>query len=583
MDSQPTADDLTAGAKKFSLGLNVVTILATLLIALTVILVLKGPSIYQAFQTRRLDKIAAEAMALVNAERYEAASQALQEGFRVSQDHAGLNRTVAELFLRAHNDPQSAIAFLKRVLNGNGATVADRRRMGEALLQSGDVSEASKLFDALPATEQTNRRGLEFLAGIKRATGDISEADALLRRALMLEPENVEAQLQLAIMDEAQAMEQARAGATQVIWKIAQRHDDAALKAIFHLAHSSSLTTAQSKDLRQLADKHPKTSDRDRYDVLRAYLRLNPLEREAVINAEVARNKGRPMDAMFDFLRWLGLEGQYEQLLKIIPADAVVRDPDVFLLYVDALSAAQRWKELLALMKAKRPPVTPTTVQVILASCYAQLEPNLQRARAELQKAFELNSRSEVAVLLRAAALAETLHLADLAVQGYTLVAEARPVMRIQMLEKVLDLQQGDRTADGMVATLKRLHELRPQNQRYVDRLNYLRLVDGVELEPAYDQIIGYEQPTSSTENAMVVPRELLRALAAWRFGDENRMKLEIAALPDPSKLSAGPRAVIAGLYHLCGRDVEGFHMAEKVPLPLLLDSEKRFLRLTMN
>ena len=234
-------------------------------------------------------------------------------------------------------------------------------------------------------------------------------------------------------------------------------------------------------------------------------------------------------------------------------------------------------------MKAKRPPVTPTTVQVILASCYAQLEPNLQRARAELQKAFELNSRSEVAVLLRAAALAETLHLADLAVQGYTLVAEARPVMRIQMLEKVLDLQQGDRTADGMVATLKRLHELRPQNQRYVDRLNYLRLVDGVELEPAYDQIIGYEQPTSSTENAMVVPRELLRALAAWRFGDENRMKLEIAALPDPSKLSAGPRAVIAGLYHLCGRDVEGFHMAEKVPLPLLLDSEKRFLRLTMN
>jgi tetratricopeptide (TPR) repeat protein len=518
---------------------------------------------------------------LIESERYEAASHVIQDGFRISRDYPGLNRAVAEIFLRAYDDPQSAISFLRKVLNSPDATEADRRRMGEMLLRAGDVAEARKLYAALTPAEQTGRRGLELLSGIKRALGEVGEADALLRRALTLVPDDVDAQLQLSIMDEAQALEQAKAGAAEAIWRIARRKDEVALKAIGHLAHSSTLTALQAKELLALVDQHAKASERLRYEVIRTYVKLNALERDSVIKAEIARNRGRATDTMFDFLRWLGTEGRYETLLDIIPPESVVRDPDIFLIYVDALTAAERWKELLTLMKSRKPPVTPTTAHVILAQCYARTQPDMMAARRELKEAFELNSRSEVPVLLRAAALAEGLHFADLAVQGYTLISEARPILRLQMMEKVLELQQLDKDVPGMIATARRLHEARPRNQIYADRLNYLRLVSGLELEIAFDEALGFEHEPPASTVSPFIPTALLRAMAAWRFGDMDRVKQEVTSLGDPSTLPAGPRAVVAGLYSVTGRGVESFRIAEKVPVQLLLDAERNFLNLT--
>ena len=338
----------------------------------------------------------------------------------------------------------------------------------------------------------------------------------------------------------------------------------------------------QSKELRQLIDQHPKAGDRERYEVIRVFMRLNPLEHEAVIEHEIARNAGRSPDAIFDFLRWLGTEGEYERLLKIIPAETVIRDPDVYFIYVDALSAAERWKELLSLVKTRKPPVTPTTVHIILAQCYAKLQPDMAAARRELREAFALNSRGEIPLLLRAAGLAESLNLLDLAVQGYTLVGEARPVMRLQMLEKVFELQQRDKDVAGLIETVRRQNDLRPRNQLFIDRLNYLRLVSGIELEAAFDAVIGFENTPNETLATSVIPSALLRALAAWRFGDVERVKKEIGEVSNPQNLPAGPRAVVAGLYAITGRDVESFRMAEKIPEPLLLDSERHFLRLSM-
>ena len=566
METTPTSET-PQRRKLFGVGLNVLTVLAVVLIALTVLLGFKGRDFYQSFRNARVQKIAVTATELIEAERYEAASRLLQDGFRITQDHPGLNRAVAEMFLKAYNDPQSAISFLRKVINSGQATEADRRRMGEILLQAGDVAEARKVYGALSSPEQTGRRGLELLSGIKRASGEIGEADILLRRALTLVPDDVDAQLQLAIMDEAQAFEQAKAGAADAIWRIARRQDDVALKAMGHLANSSTLTASQAKELTILVDKHPKARERERYEVLRAYVRLNALDKDAVIKTEITRNNGRPTDAMFDFLRWLGTEGQYETLLKIIPAEGVVRDPDVFLIYVDALTAAERWKELLALMKTRKPPVTPTTAHIILAQCYAKLQPNMAAARKELQDAFALNSRGEIPVLLRAAALAESLHLLDLAVQGYTIVGEARPVLRLQMLDKVFELQQIDKDLPGMIATAKRLHEARPRNQLYTDRLNYLRLISGTELELATEEVIGFEHPiTDSTAAITSIPASLLRALAALRLGDIDQMKKEVDGLPDSTSLAAGPRAVVAGLYAACGRGVGQLPHRRKSP-----------------
>lgn len=554
------------------------------MVGVALLLAFKGKDIYHAYADRRSVSTAAEALKLVEDEHYEKASQMLQDGFRLTPDSIPLSRVIAELFFRGYNDPSTAISFLRKVLNSPEGTATDRLRLAEILLASGEIAEARRFYAALPPAEQTGRRGLELLAGIKQQGHERIEAEGLLRRALTLAPDDLDAQLKLAVLDENSALEQAKGTATEKIWALARRQDDVALKAMAHLAQGGSLKAAQARELKALIEKHPEADDKQRYMILRTFLRLNPLEHQATVQAELERAKKRSVEDSFDFLRWLGVEGEYDLLIKAIPADAVTRDADIFLIYVDALTAAERWKELLALMQSpRRPPVTPATVHLIQAQCYSKLKPDLILARKELALILDAGGKPELPVLARAASLAESLHMYDLAVQGLKVLAQTRPAVRIQMLEKIYDLQQGLRNAEGMADALRQLHELRPENTIYTSRLNYLRLVSGMELEPAYEELLG-TGPESTTKAAADpastdVPLPLLRALAALRFGDMDAVKREVTTLPNPDAWQPGHRAVAAGLYTLCGRDVEGYRLAEKIPATLLIDGERKFLR----
>ena len=560
-------------------GLNLITAAAAVMVLVALVLAFKGRDMYHAYVASRSAGIAEKAMKLVEEEHYEEASRLLQDGFRLTPDNMALSRVIAELFFRAYDDPSTAVSFLRKVLSSPEGTSADRLRLAQILLAGGETAEARRFYGSLPPAEQTGRKGLELLAGIKRQAGEIAEADALLRRALTLAPEDPGAQLQLAILDVDEAFDQAKDSMSGKIWELAGRKDAVALDAISHLAQSRTLTAVQARQLKTMVENHPLARDRHRYTVLRTFLRLNPLDQDAVVQAETARTQSRKVEDKFDFLRWLGTVGEYERLIQIIPPDAVLRDADIFLIYVDALTAAERWKEVLALMQsARKPPVTSSTAHLILAQCYAKLRPDLVDARRELASVLNAGGKPELPVLLRAAAIAESLHMYDLAVQGMKIMAQARPAVRIQMLEKIYSLQLGQHNTEGMVEVLKQLNELRPGNATYISRLNYLRLVSGVELEPAYDGVLGASARDVPTEASDVAPA-LLRALVALRFGDSEALKREVAAISDPDGMPAGQRAVVAGLYHLTGRDVEGFRLAEKVPPSLLIDGEKRFLR----
>lgn len=126
----------------------------------------------------------------------------------------------------------------------------------------------------------------------------------------------------------------------------------------------------------------------------------------------------------------------------------------------------------------------------------------------------------------------------------------------------------------------RKLRELSPGSTVFADRLAYLRLILGVEMET----VTLSSQTDESSVRAMVtvamerVPAALLGALAAYRLGDLESVKTHLGALPDPSSLPAGQRAVAAGLLALAGRPDRAFQIAEKVPDALLLREELAFL-----
>lgn len=556
--------------------------LAIVMFGIALVLPFFGRKVYHRYHAYKAEKIAAEASALLKDERWEAASQVLKQDFKTYGREPSVLRALGTLFLDGYDDPMMGANLLRQVLASGQATFDDIRRLAHATLRLGDTPEARRLYETLPEAERTNRQGLELLAGIQRQAGEAGLADKTLRKALSLEPDDPRSQFRLALLDEAGAFEVSKTVASQSVWNIARRNDTLALEAVGHLCASPSLTAPQAQELLVLVEQNPKATPRDRYRVLSAILRLRPLERDKVIAAEVSKNQGVSTDKLFDFLRWLGVEKQYEQILALVDAATVARDADVFLVYVDALSAADRWKELLELVQQPKVPVSEAMQHFIRAECNARLKPNLKEAASQIEKVYAVAGPGDQQTVTRAAALAESRGLNDLAIIGFTRMAEARPNLQVGLLEKITELQQREKDVPALLVTLKRLRELRPSNHGYTDRLNYLRLVTGDEMELACEAVSGLEKPAVARADSSGVPQALLRALAALRMGDKGRVGEEMKMIDPSLRLSAGERAVMAGMTAESGDDVGAFRMAESIPRALLLPDEQVFLHRAM-
>lgn len=171
-----------------------------------------------------------------------------------------------------------------------------------------------------------------------------------------------------------------------------------------------------------------------------------------------------------------------------------------------------------------------------------------------------------------AAAIAEEAGLYDLAAKFYQGLSEYQPKLKIPMLEKVYEMASRDRDTDEVIRVARRLLELRPENPQYIQRLLYLQLVSGSEIEVQAHQILN--QPAGQDRQNL-----LHRALAAYRLGDLRLMQENLAALKEVSDFTAGQKAVHAGLLSISGQVGPAFQIAENISSLLLLKEELRFLQ----
>jgi hypothetical protein len=167
--------------------------------------------------------------------------------------------------------------------------------------------------------------------------------------------------------------------------------------------------------------------------------------------------------------------------------------------------------------------------------------------------------------------------MTDLAKQGYQRIADSKPRDLVVIIEKLHELAAMEKDIPTLFSTLRRLRELRPGTQGYTDRLNYLRLVVGSEMEDAWTTILGNKDIPASTLTSSAVPPSLLRALAAYRLGMQERMATELKSITSTSQLTVGQRAILARMKTLVGEDVAAFRLSESIPEKLLLDEERAF------
>lgn len=535
-----------------------------------------------AVKSYRARSLTAEAEAAVKKQLWESAGSALNKAMAIAPDDPVVLRKTAEFLSKSGGDPQIILTFQKKLQATGKAQPADFIRQAETLLILGEVVKAKQIYDELPEPARQKREGMELLAKLLNEQEQQAEAMAVLRNALLSEPNDPECRLRLAMLDLDQPFDETRLTAHQTIWQIARQKDSTALQAILFLAASKDLKPGESDQLLKTLAEHPDAQDRHRFAVLSSHIRLFPNRRNEVLDREAERFKGAGIETMAPFLRWLGSEGQHARILQMAPVNVVVKSADVFPVFAEAMLADGRHAELRAMIESRNPPsVSEALGRALLAECYAVLEKNLVQARHHLASSFAAAEKiGDYGTVLRAARIAETKGIWEIAAQGYEILASRNPRTRLAMLAKVFEMESLRKDGPAMISTAKRIAALRPDSASFRSRVDYLSLVLGHGFEPALDSAFqpaaGATAPQSPEAASFAA---LVRSLAAYRMGDFARMKDSLSAVQTPQRLPPGPRAVFAGLSALSGSgDTEPFKIAETIPPSLLLEEESRFL-----
>jgi len=509
---------------------------------------------------------------------WRGAIKALSQANRFDPDNPKVLRASIEFLQKSRSDPRSQVNVIKQLIRLGHADADDYLRMGELLLELGEGNQARQVHEDLPEELKDTKQGLQLLAGIQRGEGLRIESEQTLRRALMKTPNDPDSKMRLAILDYGDSFPEIHQRARGILWQLVNEQDETALAAIRFLAADKRLTLPEANRLLQIVDAHPGVTNSARHDVLSAMVRLDPGRREEIFDQEMQRYQGKGIDQIQEIIRWLAKEKQHTRILTLVPPRSANEAPEIFPYVAQALGEEGRWADLRRLLTGSGPmPAPKARVEVWLAEAATHLEPGNSAASSShlltaVELAIQTNDHGTLAV---AGHVAEKLGMYELAIRCCEKLATVSPGVNVAMLDKIYDLAERLRDAERMIETSRQLLHHRPSSGVFRDRVNYLLLLIGDSMELVDAELQQGTKGTYQEGGTSRLPPAFLRAFAAYRFRDLDRMNREMEALGSSyTRLPPGQRAVVARMLHSSGETSAAFRLAESLPEQVLLPQE---------
>ena len=531
--------------------------------------------LYHLWQSRGVAQLTEQSEKLIAEEKYSEASNLLVKAYQKDKTSPVALRAIAKLLGISNADQERALFFWKALLETGKATLDDRVAMGLVFTATGRVAEASELLKNMRSEDRSKPGPLELEAAILKQQGRNTEADPLMRKALATDSISIDSKIKLAKLDLNGSFNETNQKAIDTLWSIARNNGKQGLKAVDILATEVILTAQQSEELLAITEKQKTASERHRLLALSAYLKLHPLQKAEIIKKETTRHEGMSIDESADFLGWLDSLNEHKLVLGFINKEKAIRTSELFTVYTNALASENRWAELKEIVKNKAGlPANGITLALLNARCSNGLGESATIIRGHLTDAIhQATSARNIPAVMQVAQLADKLGYDDMAIEAYQSLSD-QPQYRLSMLEQIYRVQAKLHFTEDMLATVEEILKSRPGLRPHVLIKDYLKLIIGIDMEGAMRD----DAPTKLNDLQSKPLRQLLLILAAFRQSDMEQAKT-IALEIDANSLSAGQRAVLAGILKACGDDQRAYSLAEKVPTSLLLPEELVFLK----
>jgi hypothetical protein len=536
----------------------------------------------KAWQSRRL---ARQAFALIEQGKWSDANAKARDAYLLRPTEPEAGRAIARLASRT-GQWAAALEWLKKIDDAGRLTVEDRRDYAAAALMAGEVTLAAKqvqllmaqrapaAIDLMWAAQLASRQmdpilALDYaervLADKRARPYEIASAATLVlsltspysqryaeawKRIEDLardakDPASLGALVLLANEQAVPPMPEIRSNTRLSLESTPALSPTPATQSgetvILNLAATSPLTsggrTINLTEVAHALERHPDARPYHKLLALEVHARQDPILTDQFVADAIQRFGNGDDETLAALAAWLNKIGRSGKTLEVLPQTHAVQRQDLFLLYLDALAALQRWNAIKDLLSSERFPIDPMLQHMYLAVAQTHLR-SATAATNEWQRALEVANTPEKALAL--ANYAGQSSVNDIADAAYSIAIKIAPKNREAYAGRLRLALAAGQTAQAQTLAAQ-ISQIWPEDANARIQDVYLQLLLG----PSPDVAKAAERDAQ-----LLVAKEPRNWLARATLGLArlrlNRLDQALAAIREPRVTGVEPPGALA-------------------------------------
>ena len=289
-------------------------------------------------------------------------------------------------------------------------------------------------------------------------------------------------------------------------------------------------------DVANALENHPDARDYHKLLALEVRARHDPALTDQYVADAVERFRNGDNETLAALAAWLSKIGRPAKTLEVLPQARALQRQDLFLQYLNALAALERWNDVKDLLASERSVIDPVPQHMSLAIAQAHLG-SATAATNEWQRALEAANTADK--LLAVAGYAEQNSVNDIADAAYSGAIKIAPNRAAYGSRLRLAMAAG-RTAEAQTIAAE-IAQLWPDDAAARNQDAYLRLLLGAsdgaaEAAEREAKVLVAQEPWNWTARATL-------GLACLRL---DRKKDALAAIREPRVTGVEPPGALA-------------------------------------
>ena len=530
------------------------------------------------YKNMRAESLVKEARHMAENGQVVNAVMKAQEAYSKAPESEQAIRLNYEYFTMMKRD--TALFFYDRLRDLDVLTPADEQLHVRCLMNLGKPKEASAALEKLMQVEQPSEALLKLAEEVWGQREQNKPLLNVLRKYKETHPDDKEGALRYAKVQIASGNPSEVGQGMELLWSLAAQDDALGLLALEIINSQPSLTPADTDRLIQRLKTHPKGDDRHYVTALKREVQQSPARKKEIVMDAALRYRDKKRDQLLPFIRWLVEEGEFLQVLTVLPEEEAKSHQGLLENYLNALTMLQRFSDLERLVND--PKVADVLDPATLAMFRAHLAYILKKPAEELRTkliaakdAAQFNGRYPA--LLQIAKYGEDRGHFDIAEDAYRLAikaaqrASASPRIEREAFTGLIKACLANHSTESLLQASSEAVTRWPDDTNFNETFLYISLLAGRNIELSLRNAVNLlkMQPADSQ-------RKLTVALARWRLKD-NQQAVQYLQYIDLNPLTEGQRAVFAAIANSGGFHNEAIGVIKAInPKAGMLPEERR-------